>query len=485
MGPSDRATLVAGPAFDASVWEVWPYLTAGASLHIPDEEVRSTPVSLVGWLAERRITHCFLPTPLAEAVLLEPWPSGHALRSLLTGGDRLHRGPRAGAGFALFNHYGPTEASVVATWAAVESAESGSPPAIGRPIDNTRVYLLDRSGRAVPIAVAGELCLAGDGLARGYLARPELTAELFVPSPFGGPGARLYRTGDLARWSFAGQLEFLGRIDGQVKVRGFRIELGEIETVLGGHPAVREVVVTAREERSGDRRLVAYVVPRQAGQAVNDLSALLRAHVAQQLPGHFVPSACIVLASLPLTPNGKVDRGALPAPEWVGEVTYVAPQTPVEAMLAGIWSAVLAVERIGLDDDFFTLGGHSLLATQVISRVRETFGVELPLRSLFETPTVAGLALGIEAALAGSGRATPPPSRAIERSGPLPLSFAQERLWFFDQLDPGSAAYNIPVAVRLSGALDSAVLAASLAEIVRRHETLRTSSRAWKIVRHR
>ncbi|MBA2448198.1 MAG: amino acid adenylation domain-containing protein [Chloroflexi bacterium] len=396
--PADRATQLAGPAFDASVWEVWPYLTAGASIHLPDEMTRTSPPKLLEWLAARGITLCFLPTPLAEAVLEGPWPTGLALRALLTGGDQLRRRPREGLPFSVVNHYGPTECTVVTTWGPVSAdSETGAPPPIGRPIANTRVYVLDRQLQPVPVGVPGELHIGGDGLAQGYLHRPELTAERFVSDPFGGePGARLYKTGDLARYCPDGSLEFLGRLDDQVKIRGFRVEPGEVEVVLGQHPAVREAVVLAREDQRGDQRLVAYVVAVQDSTPTpTDLRGFLRA----KLPEYMVPAAFVPLAALPLTPNGKVDRRALPAPDRSGpelDSGFVPARTPVEATLARMWAEILGLDRVGIHDDFFALGGHSLLATQLVSRVRDAFRVDLPLRRLFETPTIAGLAEGIE-----------------------------------------------------------------------------------------
>jgi amino acid adenylation domain-containing protein len=472
--PGDRATLVASPAFDAAVWEVWPYLTAGASLHIPKEEVRLAPEALAAWYAREGITLSFLPTPLAE-ILLEhletngnavPAP-GLALRALLVGGDRLHRGPVSGAHFRLMNHYGPSESSVVATVEPVDRQErAGGMPLIGRPIANTRVYVLDGNGEPAPVGVPGELCVAGTGLARGYLGRPDLTAEKLVPDPFSAsPGERMYRTGDLVRWRPTGRLDFLGRLDHQVKVRGLRIELGEIEAELDRHPAVREAAVLLREGR-----LVAYL----AGEETP--ADELRESLAERLPEHMVPAVLVHLPSLPRSANGKTDRRALaalppPEPETDREGSE-GPRTPEEEMLTGLFSEVLGLgAAAGIHDSFFHLGGHSLLAIRLVSRVRQSFGVELAVRDLFEKPTVAGLA-GILSNL--SRRAAPAPERA-EHTGFPPLSFAQSRLWFLDQLSPGSAVYNIPFPLCLRGRLDPAVLARALSEVVRRHEALRTT----------
>ncbi|HSG39079.1 MAG TPA: condensation domain-containing protein, partial [Thermoanaerobaculia bacterium] len=337
-------------------------------------------------------------------------------------------------------------------------------PPIGRPIRNSSAHVLEPGLLPAPVGVPGELYLGGACLARGYVGRPGLTASKFVPDPFTGePGARLYRTGDKVRLLPGGDLEFLGRFDDQVKIRGFRIEPGEIEEALLTLAGVREAAVVVREGR-----LVAYVT----GPAETDA---LRQALRERLPDYMVPAAFVRLDALPLSPNRKVDRKALPAPEWQGsEAGHQAPRTPVEEVLAGIWSDLLGLERVGAADHFFELGGHSLLATRVMSRLRSAFGVEMPLRELFEAPRLSDLAHRVEAALrAGEGRLAPPLVR-ISREGPLPLSFAQQRLWFIDQLEPGSPLYNIPVTLRVEGPLRAEVLALCLGEIVRRHEALRT-----------
>ncbi|OGG52156.1 MAG: hypothetical protein A3F84_17975 [Candidatus Handelsmanbacteria bacterium RIFCSPLOWO2_12_FULL_64_10] len=392
--PADRASQVARLAFDASVWEIWPYLTAGASVHIPDRETRMSPGRVLAWLAAERITLSFLPTPLAEAAMEEAWPEDLALRALFTGGDRLRRVPRKAYPFRIVNHYGPTEYTVVTTCAQV-SPEDREPP-IGRPIANTRVYVLDAHRRPVPVGAPGELYIGGDGLSRGYLHRPELTAERFVPDPFGAsPDARLYRTGDRVRYRPDGNLEFLGRMDQQVKIRGFRVELGEIEAALVRHAGVREAAVVAREGVSG-QRLVAYMVAGGVPPGPDELRAFLQ----EKLPAYMAPQAFVFLDSLPLTANGKVDRRGLPAPDDSG-VPASAPRSPVEKALAAVWADVLGVERVGIHDNFFELGGHSLLATRLISRLCAEFWVELPLQTLFDAPTVAELALAITRRRAG------------------------------------------------------------------------------------
>ncbi len=373
----------------------------------------------------------------------------------------------------VFDLYGPSEDTTYSTF-ALRSATGRA--TIGRPIANTQIYLLDYNLRPVPVGVTGEVYIGGDGLARCYLKRPDLTAEKWIPNPFGNqPGARLYKTGDLARYLPDGNIEFLGRIDHQVKIRGFRIELAEIEAVLTQHPAVREAAVLAREYITGDKGLVGYVVFDPDNKpSIGELKSYLQ----QKLPEYMVPPIFVVLDALPLTPNRKVDRRALPLPERKSPDlagAYVAPRTHIEEMLVGIWAEVLGDTQVGIHDSFFDLGGHSLLATRVISRVREAYQVDLPLRHLFEALTVAGLAERIETAMRAEPGLSAPPIKPVSRDGNLPLSFAQQRLWFIDQMEPGNPSYNMPIAVRLTGALNVVALEASLNEIVRRHESLRTT----------
>ncbi len=469
--PEDRTTLLASPGFDASVWESWAALTAGAAVYIPPREVVLAPAALLRWMADQRITVSFLPTPLAEAVLSEPLPAGLCLRVLLTGGDRLMRRPAPDLPFALVNHYGPTECTVVATAGRVEPAGAGAPD-IGSPIANTRVFILDTRQQPVPLGVPGELCLAGEGLARGYRYRPELTAASFVPDPF-GVGERLYRTGDLARRWLGGEIEFLGRLDHQVKIRGFRIELGEIEAVLGRHPGVSAAAVLVREGRIGAWYVPAELPAGGSTPTLEDLAAAMR----RDLPEYMVPAWFEPLAALPLTASGKVDRRALGGmtPAALTLLSGRAPGTPVEEAVAAAWSELLGVEEVGATDDFFALGGHSLMAARLVAGLTDRLGVDLPLRAIFEEPTVAGQAAWIEAER----------GRAVKGDAPLlaaglvglagPLSFAQQRLWFLDRLEPGSAAYNIPILLRFDGPLQVGFLAAALAEVVRRHEALRTT----------
>jgi amino acid adenylation domain-containing protein len=376
----DRATLIANPAFDASVWELWPYLAAGASVHVLPSATRS-PVGILEWLAAERITLTFLPTPLAEAVLIEPMPPHLALRYLLTGGDRLHRAPERQLPFDLVNHYGPTEATVVATAGFVRPDRDESAPPIGRPIDNVRVLVVDQYGQPLPVGIPGELWVSGAGLARGYLRRPELTVERFIQRGT----QRMYRTSDRVRRRADGALDFLGRLDQQVKIRGFRIEPGEIESQLRAHPSVRATVVVAHRDR-----LIAYVVLSSPGDRIDSL----RTHLQARLPSYMVPARFEILEALPLTANGKIDERALPPPV-DDDSGQVAPRTPAERTIAGIFITLLGRERVGVYDDFFELGGHSLLATQLVSRIRSTLGIELSVGAVFGTPTVAGLAAAL------------------------------------------------------------------------------------------
>ncbi len=458
--------------FDLSVFELFVTLAAGGTVVLAPDALA------LGELAEAgRVTLVnTVPSAMVELVRLSPAPAG--LCTVNLAGEALGRPlveqiQRWRPGVRLLNLYGPSEDTTYSTWAQMSAGETGA-PAIGRPVSGSAAYVLDRAGRPVPAGVPGQLCLAGAGLARGYLGQPELTAAKFLPDPFAAqPGGRLYASGDLARWRGDGQLEFLGRLDHQVKVRGFRIEPGEIEAVLASHPSVAAVAVVAEEAGPDDRRLVAYVVGREGA---SPSLAELRELASRRLPGYMAPVAFVALAALPLTANGKLDRRALPRPDWAaaaGPEAGAAARTPLEELLAGLWAELLGVarSRLGADSDFFALGGHSLLATRLVSRVREDLGVEVALRSVFEAPTPRRLAERIQAER--RGRQVPPLLR-LPRTASLPLSFAQERLWFLEQLAPGGATYNVPTAVRLRGRLDTGALKAGLTEIARRHESLRT-----------
>lgn len=465
----DQTTVVAGLGFDASVWEIWPYLTAGATLHLPDEETRLSPIRLRDWLISQQITISFLPTPLAEAVLALEWPQDTALRILLTGGDRLRIYSDSRLPFTLVNNYGPTEASVVATSGIVaQSEKSPALPSIGRSISQTQVYLLDKQYQPVPMGVTGEIYIGGIGLARGYWQQPGLTAERFVPNPFfqatngADQSTRLYKTGDLARYLSNWEIEFLGRVDHQIKLRGFRIELGEIEAVLNTHPAVQDNIVLLWDDEPDREMLVAYIVGKERSSI--ETRNNLRHFLTQQLPHYMVPAVFLFLDALPLTPNGKIDRAALPKPDQGENRAFVPPQTPLEQGLANIWLEVLPLSRVGIFDNFFESGGHSLSATQIISRIRETMGISLPLRTIFESPTIHELAEQI------NSRQQP----KAEQDAAAP-SLTQQRLWFLEQLESQAAIYQRSLALQLSGHVNVDVLQKSIVMTIEQHPILRAT----------
>jgi len=395
---NDRASLLAGVGFDAAVWETWPYLTAGASLHLPNAATRLSPELLRDWLVTERITVSFLPTALAERVMRLDWPAQTSLRTLLVGAESLRQFSSADLPFTVVNNYGPTECTVVATSGPVpHDVFQNGLPTIGRPIANTQVHILDENMQPVPVHAAGEIYIGGAGVARGYLNRPALTAEKFISDPFSpDPSARLYRTGDLARYLGNGEISYLGRIDEQIKILGHRIEPNEIVAVLDRHPAVESSRVIAHGDTCSEQRLVAYVVLRPESQPA---AAELRSFLETELPQYMVPAVFVRLGSFPLTQNGKVDRAALPPPDaenTLREEEFTAPRNPVEERVAGMLSSLLGLEQVSVHDNFFMLGGHSLLGTQLISQIRGAFGVELALRALFESPTIEKLSQEIE-----------------------------------------------------------------------------------------
>uniref|UniRef100_UPI0025B739E2 condensation domain-containing protein n=1 Tax=Streptomyces sp. JHA26 TaxID=1917143 RepID=UPI0025B739E2 len=465
---AEGVALVHSPvAFDLTVTALYtPLVTGGRIILASIEDEDEQTAALLG---ETPTT--FLKATPSHLPLLENQPAGYSPTGhLLLGGEALHsetlrkwreQHPDA----VVSNVYGPTESTVNCTEFRIEPGQTlpdGVVP-IGRPQSNARVFVLDGGLEPVAPGVVGELYVAGAGLARGYWGRAGLTAERFVACPFGGPGERMYRTGDLVRWLPDGNLVFVGRVDDQVKVRGFRIELGEVESALAAFPGVDQAVAMVREDRPGDRRLVAYVVAPgvEAGE--------VRAFAGRSLPGYMVPAAVVVLDSLPRTPNGKLDRRALPVPDFTGSGGGRAARTPQEEILCGLFAEVLGLDQVGVDDNFFDLGGHSLLATRLVSRVRSSFGAEVAIRALFEAPTVAELALRVSGS-PGARRAL----KAVERPEVVPLSFAQRRLWFLNRMEPESAAYNIPGALRLTGAVDREVVRTALDDVVARHESLRT-----------
>jgi amino acid adenylation domain-containing protein len=479
---ADDATLaITTISFDIAALELFLPWTVGAEVVLASREIASNG-RLLGALLDDCGATVMQATPATWRMLLASGWQGKRGLKILCGGEALPRELATqlrACGGSLWNMYGPTETTI---WSAIQEVATERPPMevtvpIGRPIGNTQLYVLDRRQQLVPVGVAGELHIGGDGQALGYLGRSGLTAEKFIPNPFGA--GRIYRTGDSCRYLPDGTIEFLGRLDHQVKVQGFRIELGEIEAILNQHPSVQTGAVIVRDDH-GDKRLVAYVVPEagtvaeRGGKSPRFSPVILRSFLEEKLPAYMVPSSFVALDALPLTPNGKLDRAALPAPDTANlalEAEYVAPRTHVEEALCAIWRDVLGVERVGVHDNFFTLGGHSLLATQVASRIRLRLQIELPLQKLFVHLTVAALAKVIEQAQ----HSRQAPIKALARSERLPLSFAQQRLWFLSQLEGASATYNMPAAARLTGELDVEALAWSLDQIVQRHESLRTN----------
>ena len=478
----DRMGFAANPAFDAATMEVWAPLLHGARIVVIGQETVLESARLGQALERHQVNVLFLTVGLFNQHADALSGTFASLRYQLTGGDVLDplvvaRVLRSHPPPHFINLYGPTEATTVATSHQITAvAKNARSIPIGRPIANTRVYVLDELGQPVPVCVSGELYIGGAGVAHGYLNQHALTAERFVPDPFSGEsGVRMYKTGDLARWLPDGKLEFLGRNDFQVKLRGFRIELGEIEARLVEHKSVGEAIVILREDTPKEKRLVAYYtsVKTRELREIKLSAEALRTHLSTRLPDYMVPAAYVQLESLPLTPNGKVDRKALPVPEGTAYAMrgYEAPQGEIEILLAGIWAEVLKVEKVGRHDNFFELGGHSLLAVRMISRIRQELLAEVAIRDVFAHPVLRDFAGGVERA----GRAVLPPIVRVERGERIPLSYAQQRLWFLAQMEGVSRAYHISIGLQLRGALDRAALRRALDRMVERHEALRTT----------
>ena len=473
---TDRVLQKTPFSFDVSVWEFfWPLIT-GARLVIAEPGGHRDAAYLANLIQTQQITTLHFVPSMLTSFLLEPGAAEcHSLKRVICSGEALpvdlQNKLLAQLDTELHNLYGPTEAAIDVTyWACKKDNQSATVP-IGRPVANTKIYIVDHAGQLSPAGIPGELWIGGVQVARGYVNRPELTNEKFIPDPFSdSANARVYRTGDLARFRDDGVIEFLGRIDFQVKLRGFRIELGEIEAELLTCDDVQQAVVLLREDTPGDQRLAAYIVT--AANQPNDSEALRRA-LAAELPEYMVPAGFVFLDELPLTPNGKLNRNALPAPDWRDAITtdYAAPRNPVEEALAEIWQDLLGAETIGVDDDFFSLGGHSLLATRLIARIRDTLQKELPLKALFDNPTVAGLAHELDST-ADSSASLPLLPRAPDAT--VKLSASQQRLWILDQMEPGNPVYNIPWAMRLHGPLNSNALQTAVDALAARHESLRT-----------
>jgi amino acid adenylation domain-containing protein len=466
-------------SFDASTFEIWGSLLNGARLVMMSPGLFSLQ-ELATATQERGVTTLWLTAGLFNLIVDEQLDSLRGLRQLLAGGEALSPAhvnkALATLDATLINGYGPTESTTFACYHRIEraAAANGTVP-IGRPISNTRVYVLDHQMEPVPVGVTGEIFIAGDGLARGYHNRAGQTAAAFLPNPYSVNGGRVYRTGDKGKYLKDGNIDFLGREDEQVKLRGFRIEPGEIEHAIGAIPRVRAVAVVVRQDDCGEKRLVAYVACHDRSP---ETAAELRQAIADKLPDCMVPSIIVLLDELPITRNGKIDRKALPEPVVDGSpasATTARPRNSFEELLVAVWSQVLGVEQIGVNDSFFDLGGHSLLAIQLTSRIRDAFGVDIPVSFLFEHPVISALAARISSMITAGDNMKVAPIRRIPGAGAAPLSFAQQRLWFFDQMEPGSPAYNVPRAYRLEGKMDLSAFEKTLTEIVRRHAVLRTT----------
>lgn len=458
----DRVTQIAGVAFDACGWEIWPYLTAGASIHFPNDQTRLYPEQLRDWLLSKAITISFLPTPMAQKILSLNWPVNAALRTLLTGGDQLHQYPLSSHPFEVVNNYGPTENTVVTTSASVPIRQQADlPPAIGRPIANTQVYVLDSLLQPVPIGVTGELYISGESLARGYLHRPDLTAERFIHNPFTPESGRLYRTGDLVRYQADGNIEFLGRIDNQVKIRGFRIELSEIEAILTQHPQVRDAVVIARVDKPGVKSLAAYIIPGLTQPTSNELRLFLKS----KLPNYMVPASFTVLEVLPITSNGKVDRRALPVPEFEFDEStgFVSPRTHTQEVLAKIWRDVLGLKQVGIHDNFFELGGDSIISMQIIAKANQA-GLKLTPKQLFQHQTIAELAT-----IAGIINSVQSEQGLV--TGVVPLTPILH--WFFEQNLPEPDHFNQSFLLEVPANLQPELLERALQKLLYHHDALR------------
>ena len=482
LSVGDRCSLWTSISFDVSIYEIFSALLAGASLYIVPELARLDTITFTNWLDSQQICSAYIPPFMLKDFLarLSKTPNKLSLQRLLVGVEPIQEQLLISLSqripdLCIINGYGPTETTICSTLYPLQFQSIGNRNTpIGKPVQNTEIFLLDDQMQLIPIGVIGEIYIGGIGLARGYLNQKELTQKKFIPNPFSDePHSRLYKTGDLARYLPDGNIEYLGRIDNQVKIRGFRIELGEIEALFSQHEDVQASCVITREDIPGQKRLVAYVVPQK--QVILTTSQL-RQFLKAKLPDYMVPNAFVILEALPLTSNGKLDRRVLPMPDLQSSIgKYVAPRRPIEEMLAQIWAQILKVEQVGIHDNFFELGGHSLLATQLVSRIRKIFQVELPLRDLFATATVGELAKSIEQLQKQELKLVAPPILPRAENVEIPLSFAQQRLWFLDQFAPNSALYNIPFALRVVGTLYQVALQQSLQQIIQRHEALRTN----------
>ena len=503
LNQRDRVLQFATINFDAAVEEIFPTLAVGGTIVLRNDDILLSTAELIDLVNKEKLTVLDLPTSYWHEIVIDLKNSNEklpdSLRLVILGGDKassehfeIWNQLYGSENVDIINTYGPTETTIITTsfqpFLSDDKTKEQFKLPIGRPIANTKIYILDSDLAPTPINIPGELYIGGDGLARGYLSHSEITAERFLPDPFSTiPGARLYKTGDLGRWLPDGNIECLGRVDYQVKIRGFRIELEEIESVLQNHPDIVDSVIIANElANSNEKSLIAYYIAKEnTDLSISDVRDFLKIH----LPKYMIPALFIKMEAFPKTLSGKLDRRALPEPDQSREQfeqEYLAPRNQTEALMANIWEKILDIDKIGVLDNFFEIGGHSLLATQIISRIRESFQVELPLRTLFDEPTVAGLSKRIEQVKSESPGYQVLKIQPVSRDRDFPLSYSQQRLWFLDQLEPGSAAYNIPSAFRVTGPLNKPIFEQCLFEIIKRHESLHTNfkEKDGRIIQH-
>ncbi|HYF30282.1 MAG TPA: non-ribosomal peptide synthase/polyketide synthase [Chitinophagaceae bacterium] len=464
VSDSSKVISISGIGFDAFGFEVWPHLAAGASVYIMDDEKRVSAKHILQELITIEATHCFIATALVPEFVKASRNIDLSLRYLLTGGDKLLSLDTSGLCYRIVNNYGPTENTVVATHYVLAENKRDIIPPIGSPIDNTRVYILGPEKQLQPAGVPGEICIAGTGIARGYLNQESLTQERFIPNPFAGEGAKMYKTGDLGRWLPDGNIEYMGRIDQQVKMRGYRIELGEIENVMTAHHAIAQAVVVMQSKRD-DKFLVGYYTAEEAVEP-----AALKEYLRQQLPDYMIPAWLVQIESIPLTPNGKVDKKALPQADGRPVVEYIPPRTAIEKQLVAIWQEVLGIAQVGMADNFFDLGGHSLKAVQVMTRIYKDLSVRLELNELFTHGVLSELALLVT----NSRREAYKPIERVPEQETYPISHSQRRLWVLNQFEEVAVAYNIPITYTFVGDLDREALEKAFDTLVQRHESLRT-----------
>ncbi|UOB81927.1 amino acid adenylation domain-containing protein (plasmid) [Bacillus sp. ZJS3] len=467
----NRASQYLRTAFDGSVWEIWPYLARGATLYLVSEEIRIDPIKIKDWLIDNKINTTILPPSVVQEILSLKWPKDVSLKYIFTGSDRVHECNLDGIPFKIINAYGPTEASVISSYSVIENNKKL--PHVGKPVPNFQIYILDESLNPVPVGVMGEIYIAGDGLSRGYINNPDLTAEKFLPNPFNSNKAsRMYKTGDLARYLPDGNIDFIGRIDNQVKIRGFRIEIGDIETILGQHPDIDEAMVLVKENEQKSKSLVAIGIIRNKEKQIDKEQVI--EYLKNRLPNYMIPNQFIWLQSWPLTPNGKIDRKQLLviANNIEMQRKIILPRNNTEKQIKSIWESILRIANIGVDENFFEIGGHSLLLTKIMGAIQETFRVEIPLHFLFEMPTISGMAKQVEDAQNKDIIDSKIPNRTITNN--LPLSFAQNRLWFINSLTLEKGTYNVPMLFDLNGDVDIQALNQSINQVIKRHEILRT-----------